>query len=244
MGAVFERELPPALQGVLVAMADHVNEEREDDLCWPGIDHLAWKLGVSYRTVQRRVRGLEELGALRVVHPGGHKTPRTYQIDLDALPLKAEPQPTRKRTGWDPKGDSPVALKGDSSVALKQGADRTKGDGGDAKGDTQGPARATPGAEKGDRAVSPESEVEVGSGIGIETAISIPGNTGNDEEEPGLDEIRQQIADLKESSGSTSRGRIKAHADREIERLTDHLEDRIEVELQTARWADRLGVAA
>lgn len=170
MGEVYERELEPDLQAVVLAIAEHVNSEDYEKskitTAYPGVERLAWKLGVSYRVVQRRLRRLEELGVLVVaVEAQPPRTPRTYEINLVAVPVKPAfeaggrkaRERERKNRGASPT--SPPAVRGDTGDAPSGGD--TQG----AKGDTGGAHGATPGASRGDTAASPEPEVNrIGTG--------------------------------------------------------------------------------
>jgi hypothetical protein len=144
MGEVYERELPPHLQAIVLAFCDPVNDKRGDNRSWPGVDKIAWKLGLTFRTVQRGIRELEVLGVLKKVEEAGRYQPRVYEIDLGAVPRKPEFKP-RKRGS---KGDADVALGGDvkGDAGRRQGRHRRS-----VKGDAGVLPRATP--------VSPESEV-------------------------------------------------------------------------------------
>lgn len=55
----FEQAIPPTLKVVLLALADHADENH---VCWPSIPKLAAKTSMSDRTVQRSLYELQEQG--------------------------------------------------------------------------------------------------------------------------------------------------------------------------------------
>lgn len=116
MSQVWELDLSPQLKLTLLGFADHA-----DDLgiCYPSIRRVAWKAGVSRRTVQRHVRELEEIGVLRCVEKGGGRgNPTTYRVDPEKgdnlTPFRPEEE---KKGDTDAERATPVTLKGDTSDA-------------------------------------------------------------------------------------------------------------------------------
>lgn len=61
----FDQELPEGQKLVLLALADHADDE---GTCWPGAKRMAEKCGVTRRTVQRRIAALETRGLLQREH--------------------------------------------------------------------------------------------------------------------------------------------------------------------------------
>lgn len=63
MTAVWDAEgLSSTQKLVLLALADWANDE---GLCWPSVERLAKKTGLSGRAIQKTIRGFEELGIVR-----------------------------------------------------------------------------------------------------------------------------------------------------------------------------------
>jgi hypothetical protein len=81
MGRVWETRLEGTLKLVALALADYTNTR--DRRCDPGIDTIAFRCGLSERTVRRAIEELEKLGALTVNRtPGaGH----SYIVTPDNL---------------------------------------------------------------------------------------------------------------------------------------------------------------
>jgi hypothetical protein len=121
---VWEREVPKGLRDVLTIYAQHANE---DDLAWPGVESVAWKVDLSERQVKRILRELEAIGLLVVVSraKGGRGKTTVYRVDLGAVPRKPE-----------------LEKKGDTQVSLFL---------------PRKPKRVTSDAVKGDTQMSPES---------------------------------------------------------------------------------------
>lgn len=82
MSVAWTLDLPPAQKVVLVAMADHASND--GTRCYPSVERIAAKTGLSERTVQSAIMELRRAGILSVVaheHGGrGHAT--EYSIDV------------------------------------------------------------------------------------------------------------------------------------------------------------------
>src|SRR6266404_5167956 len=110
---VWELDLPPLEKLVLLALADHANSDGGS--CYPGVDLLAQKTGLSRRTVQRILRKLETKGiAVPVAHQkGGSGLATEYQLNIEKR-VRETPIPIEKRASnrpekgvsWDEKGVS------------------------------------------------------------------------------------------------------------------------------------------
>ena len=82
MSCVFELPLRPADKLVLLAIADHANDEGHG---WPSIETLANKSSVSRRTVLRILKGLEGAGLLnrqKRSRKNGSRTSSLYKLTL------------------------------------------------------------------------------------------------------------------------------------------------------------------
>ena len=87
MAEVWTRELPHAEQSILLAMADHADDDGGS--VFPSVGLVAWKTGYSKRQVQRIIADLKTRGALVLVATAVRYRANEYQIDLDAIPVKA-----------------------------------------------------------------------------------------------------------------------------------------------------------
>ena len=97
MTRVWELDLGHAQQAVLLAMADHANDEGAD--VFPSAGLIAWKSGYSKRQVQRIIDGMEEGGLLvRVADAHGWRATE-YRIDFDVATEKTPYEPSRKGRG-------------------------------------------------------------------------------------------------------------------------------------------------
>ena len=63
MNWAFMQKLAPTKKMILIALADHCDDEGK---CWPGIKNIAKKASVSKRTLQRALTELESEGFLRI----------------------------------------------------------------------------------------------------------------------------------------------------------------------------------
>lgn len=130
MSRVWELDLSNAESYVLLALADHAND---DGYCYPSIARVVWKTGYSRRNVQRIIRKLEGEGVVEIAEetyrPG---TPRTYFLNLDNAPSKPAFSASGKR------GDkmAPVEEKGVPSATGRGDNSDKRGDKSNATGDT------------------------------------------------------------------------------------------------------------
>ena len=62
MAWAWQKVLPPGQKLVLLALADHSDE---DGRCWPGLEHVAGKCDLSERQVRRNIDALARVGLLR-----------------------------------------------------------------------------------------------------------------------------------------------------------------------------------
>lgn len=134
MGAVFELDLPPMEKLVLLAMADHAQDDGTG--CYASMGRLARKSSMSRRGVQKVVRRLEHERELIVpcgISHGGRGRTTEYRIVLG----KGEP------------GSQFDTDKGERGSQFS-----------DAKGRTGSPKRANVVTQKGERG-SPEPSVTV-----------------------------------------------------------------------------------
>lgn len=83
---VYEREVNHAQQSILVAMADHADDDGRH--CFPSVPFIAWKTGYSQRQVQRCIGELRQIGCLLVEREATRYRPTEYRIVLAALPAK------------------------------------------------------------------------------------------------------------------------------------------------------------
>ena len=103
MTLVWELDLDHPEQAVLLAMADHANDEGEH--CYPSVARLCWKTGYSESTVRRIIRGLRKTGIIEPVanEIGGRGKPVEYRIHAGK---------GRKKTPFIPGGKTLASEKG------------------------------------------------------------------------------------------------------------------------------------
>lgn len=86
MGEVWGRELPATQKIVLLALADHADQE---GVCWPGQERLATVTGLSVRTVRTTLKSLEEEGLIGVeprFDGSGKRVGTVYRVARKELP--------------------------------------------------------------------------------------------------------------------------------------------------------------
>lgn len=92
--------LPTATKLVLLAIADHANE---DGFCWPGVVRIATKCNLSERSVQRHIRVLVARGFLQVEErhrPDGSQSSNLYH--LPTVSPGGDNGVTSRCQGWHP----------------------------------------------------------------------------------------------------------------------------------------------
>ncbi len=101
MSKVFGLDVDPAEKLLLLALADHADDDGHN--CWPSVPYLAWKTSLSDRHVRRMMKSLRDKGVLIPVERegGGRQRSVIYQMDLGPLPAK---EPLKRES----KGLSPV----------------------------------------------------------------------------------------------------------------------------------------
>lgn len=72
--------LTPAQKAVLVALADHANDDGRH--VYPGAKRIAIKTSYTTRTVRRALADLREMGLITVARESSHHRPTEYEIDL------------------------------------------------------------------------------------------------------------------------------------------------------------------
>jgi hypothetical protein len=104
MGAVWDYELVPSEQSVLLALADHADHRGEN--AFPSVALLAWKTGLTERGVQKILHRLVGRGALVQQRAAGFHKPVTYRLVLTALARKMPiPRAEKDEPGSPMKGE-------------------------------------------------------------------------------------------------------------------------------------------
>src|SRR5437899_3063530 len=103
---------------LLIALAWHVNEKREDARCWPGVQRLAAMIGCSPRYTKTMLAAFRKNGVvIRVENEsGGQGSRAVLKLDLDKLSIKGDAQVTLSRKNGDARRTRtviPSAVKGD-----------------------------------------------------------------------------------------------------------------------------------
>jgi hypothetical protein len=122
MAKVYELAIDSDTREILMALADHADDEGYN--IFPSVARIAWKIGdgsmneqgeyKNVRTVQRRLKELQEIGALVELKPSGYHRATEYGLDLSVFPKKADFKPKGDRLSS--KGDK-KALKGDTTLS-------------------------------------------------------------------------------------------------------------------------------
>ena len=104
MNAVFESDLPLAERMVMLVIADHADEKGE---CWPSIQRLTERSGMSDRGVQKVLAKLVERGVLTRVSGNGRTHSNRYRIALN-------PEPSSPLSKENPERGSVFSNKSDA----------------------------------------------------------------------------------------------------------------------------------
>ncbi len=100
MGKVFGLDVGPGMKLLLVAFADHADDD--GDHCWPSVGYLAWKTSLSERQVRRMIKQLRDEGVLIPVEREGGGFRRSVVYQLDLRPLATKEPFRREREGISP----------------------------------------------------------------------------------------------------------------------------------------------
>jgi hypothetical protein len=117
MSAVWELNLPMNDKFVLLAFADHADDS---GFCYPSYARVAWKCGLSERTVARCMAHFKQTGLMEVISDAFRGRTQRCRIHADKgdrlAPFIAEGMPTttEKAAKFDGKGTRAVA--GESSL--------------------------------------------------------------------------------------------------------------------------------
>ena len=117
MAWAWEQELPAVTKFILIALADHADDE---GVCWPGQKGIAKKCGVSRQTVNAHIKKLLDMGLLTwtVRHrDDGSITSNLYQLTL--RPALQDSQPALQGVSTSFTGGVNAVDRG-SQPALQQ----------------------------------------------------------------------------------------------------------------------------
>lgn len=96
MSAVWELDLPKEQKLVLLAIADHAND---DGFCWPSMSRIAWKCGYEQkRTVSDIIKKLLASEVLVIIERASGRTPTKYQVRPHLAARLPDFQPDRFRS--------------------------------------------------------------------------------------------------------------------------------------------------
>lgn len=119
MAAVFESDrLAPTERLLMLALADHADDQ---GLCYPSIDRLCQRTGLSRRAVQINIQKLQDQGYLIALKGGGRGHSSRYQINVNPAPdalfkdIKGAPETPNEMHRFDVKGAF-GAIKGASGA--------------------------------------------------------------------------------------------------------------------------------
>ena len=97
MHEVFGKEISHSEQAVLLAMADHADDDGGS--CYSSVDRIAYKTGYKPRNVIRVMGDLRKKGALEIVAQATLRKPTEYRIHLGRLPDKPSFEEWRAANG-------------------------------------------------------------------------------------------------------------------------------------------------
>lgn len=96
MTAVFALDIPSLEELLLIALADHADDDGNN--VWPTVSYLAWKTNLSESGVRKMMARFRDMGVLIPVdrQGGGRRCSVIYRLDLEPLPRKQPFQRERK----------------------------------------------------------------------------------------------------------------------------------------------------
>jgi hypothetical protein len=120
-GKVWHSGLTAVLKPLAACLADEANNQGQN--IFPSIGYLAWKLGISPRSVQRRMAELRQLNVICEVSKKqfGRIFVPNYRLDVSKLPQRKPWSETRHGDASDMTSQrdavTPVTRRGDTAVA-------------------------------------------------------------------------------------------------------------------------------
>lgn len=201
MSRVWEKELTPGQQRVLLVLCDHANDQGTN--CYPSIGYIAWKIGISNKTVTEMISQLEKLGAIQVKRTAGKSS--RYRIRIDNLTDKQAFKGEKIEEEWpdDPpqnvmgaESDPPQNVMG---LSENVGTPPTKGNG-------------TPHKTTHEPSVNHQSNRE------LETSDT---GSSSDDGYAGLDSLRSSYQKKKTKKSATPQPPAKAKDDRRVWAMVD-----------------------
>jgi len=186
MTQVWELDLPHNTQSILLALADHADD---DGFCYPSVGRLAWKTGYGVRQVQRTLKELRDQGLAIATGSlaGGRYNTVVYKLD---------PGAGRRKPAFEPKSQRQTLaeIKGDNLTPFSEPPE-IKGDTQDVQRVTFETERVSPESQKGDIAMSPKPSGTV-KDSSIEPSRA---QTANSHEHPEWYEVLSEIRQFKHS---------------------------------------------
>jgi hypothetical protein len=136
MSQVWTLELEHGQQIVLLAMADHADDDGAR--CYPSVSYLAWKTNYSERQVQRIMAQLQEDQIIKPIahEQGGRGMATEYHIIIEKGVTKSPFSLAERVTSTTQKGDTAMAPQPSSTIKEPswEPLDAVKSDGTQAKG--------------------------------------------------------------------------------------------------------------
>lgn len=119
MSRVWDAKLQPSDKLILLCLADFADDDGKN--CFPSINRVARKVGMSARTVKRHLAAFRESDWLRVLEQGGGRSnPTRYQILYADLPINSDrltPFENRKGDNGGKERVTTVTIKGDTTMS-------------------------------------------------------------------------------------------------------------------------------
>lgn len=120
--AWYVTDLTPAQKAVLVALADHADDD--GSRVYPSVERIGVKTSYAERTVRRALADLREMGLIHVVREATHHAPTEYRLDLQAMKTRQESPATE--SGHDLPEMHPSQPSGvpESALGVPESANR------------------------------------------------------------------------------------------------------------------------
>ena len=226
IGRVVQSGLDPDLKLVAVLLADIASDDGTN--IWPSVAYVAWLAGVSERTVQRRLRALEESGVLVAVErPIGGRRTVSYRLIEEAMPVRPAWRDRASDTGdggvtrVTPRGDTGdggvtrVTPRGDTGVTRSVSRSVSKIRNGSVRGDPPREARRSlPVDDAFIDELATEYDVQAGS---VDDARELIGRAMNGKAYRGYADKRRGVrgwlnAHFKHQNGGKPNGQARGQA--------------------------------
>lgn len=112
MSAIFDNEtLGPTERLVMLALAHHVDHDDDSGRCYPSIQRLRQRTGLSERAIQNNIKKLISEGYVTIVSGGGRTRSNVYFVSANPASRSVNPAPDAPNADINPALETPYYVR-------------------------------------------------------------------------------------------------------------------------------------